>query len=224
MPQRSLHVGRRSTFLLGLAVSISLLANQTAVAAETGMHDSGCPAMEISDWGVLDYRTADPRQLHTVEKYHFTPEYEQLKSSKSAGNISYTLRRFQNHHRAMMAMVKLSLREKRPQPIGAQYSVDCYLTRAESIFPDDGMIKMIHGFYLIRSGRPEQGVEILEAARMLDQNNANLHYNLGLAYLELKRYNSAVESAHRAYSLGFPLPGLRDRLQRAGKWKSMPMK
>jgi hypothetical protein len=44
-------------------------------------------------------------------------------------------------------------------------------------------------------------------------------YNLGLAYVEIKRYPEALEAAHKAYALGFPLPGLRDRLKSVNAWK-----
>jgi tetratricopeptide (TPR) repeat protein len=51
-------------------------------------------------------------------------------------------------------------------------------------------------------------------------DDLNVHYNLGLAYFELKDYDQALEHAKRAYALGHPLPGLRDKLKRAGKWES----
>ena len=43
--------------------------------------------------------------------------------------------------------------------------------------------------------------------------------DLGLAYADLKQYDKALESAHRAYGAGFPLPGLKNKLKRAGKWR-----
>lgn len=219
MAYRSLDARKRFSFSVSAALLIVLGAAGTAAMAEPLADYSACPAMATSNWGVIDYRVVDPKQLSLVERFHFTPDIERLEAHDSAANISYTLRRFQNHHRALMAAMKLGLREKKRQPRGLAYSVDCYFARAESLFPDDEMVKVIHGLYLIRSGRQSLGVQVLEAARTLNENNANLHYNLGLAYLELKRYDSALQSAHRAYSLGFPLPGLRNRLKRAGKWR-----
>jgi hypothetical protein len=49
-------------------------------------------------------------------------------------------------------------------------------------------------------------------------NSANIHYNIGLTYLELNRFDEALRHAHTAYRLGFPLPGLKQKLQRVGKW------
>ena len=53
-------------------------------------------------------------------------------------------------------------------------------------------------------------------ALKLDQGNANIHYNLGLVYLDLKDYPKAREHAQRAYELGFALTGLRKRLEAGG--------
>ena len=33
------------------------------------------------------------------------------------------------------------------------------------------------------------------------------------------QYDKALASAHRAYGAGFPLPGLKNKLKRAGKWR-----
>ena len=46
------------------------------------------------------------------------------------------------------------------------------------------------------------------------------HYDLGLAYLDIRDYASANREAHAAYRLGYPLPGLRLRLERMGRWKA----
>ena len=34
----------------------------------------------------------------------------------------------------------------------------------------------------------------------------------------MKNYDKALSQAHKAYSLGFERPGLRDQLKAAGKW------
>jgi len=81
------------------------------------------------------------------------------------------------------------------------------------------MVKVIHGLYLIQIGKLDDAVAKLEKARELDSSNANVHYNLALAYFELRKYELSLASAHTAYAQGFPLPGLRDKLKRAGKWR-----
>lgn len=35
----------------------------------------------------------------------------------------------------------------------------------------------------------------------------------------MKDYDPALDNVHRAYRVGFPLPGLRNMLQRGEKWR-----
>jgi tetratricopeptide (TPR) repeat protein len=46
---------------------------------------------------------------------------------------------------------------------------------------------------------------------------AEIHYNLGLILIEMNLLDEAVQSARTAYELGYPLPGLRNRLARLGR-------
>lgn len=198
-----------------LALVASVAAGQDAVEV------MGCGSLQNA-YGPYDYRT-QKQKLKIVEKHHFGVTQENLtKKVGLASNIDYTLRASPNHHRALIAMIKLGLREKKSTLYGAAYSIECYMRRAEAFQPDDAMVKVIYGIYHLRHGQGKQAVEKLEAARALESQNANVHYNLGLAYIELGKYDEALASAQRAYALGFPLPGLRDKLQRAGKWKEPP--
>lgn len=192
-----------------------------AAQAQSKLEMMGCGSLQTA-YGPFDYRT-DKHKLGIVEKFHFGPEQENLTKTRGLGsNIDYTLHAFPNHHRALMAMMKLGFRDKTSQPHGAEQTVECYMMRAETFRPDDAMVKVIYGLYLMQSGRPKDAVGKLESARQIDSQNANVNYNLGLAYSDLKQYDKALESAHRAYAAGFPLPGLRDKLKRAGKWRDLP--
>jgi Tfp pilus assembly protein PilF len=101
----------------------------------------------------------------------------------------------------------------------ANYTVECYYDRAVRFRPDDGTVRMLYGSFLARNGKPQEAIAQLEEAEQLLGDNANLHYNMGLVYLDLKNYDKALSHAQRAYQLGFNLPGLRRRLQAAGKWQ-----
>jgi tetratricopeptide (TPR) repeat protein len=48
--------------------------------------------------------------------------------------------------------------------------------------------------------------------------SSEINYNLGLLLVDMKDYDSAVERAKRAYELGYPLPGLKNKLVRLDKW------
>jgi tetratricopeptide (TPR) repeat protein len=182
--------------------------------------EMGCGSLEFG-YGPYDYRSSKEK-LAVVERFHFTPKVENLlggENQVTAGaDLAYTLAASPNHHRALMAVMKLAEKEKRVKPLHMPYSVDCYFERAERFRPDDSMVKTIHGIYLIRSRKLQAGTEKLESALSQAGENANIYYNLGLAYFDLKQFDKSLESAHRAYALSFPLPGLRDKLKRAGKW------
>lgn len=121
-------------------------------------------------------------------------------------------------------MMNLSKKEKRDKPIGARYTVACWLDRAERFAPDDAMVKSLYGTFLLQKGDKTQGAKKLEEALELAGDNANIHYNLGLAYFDLKDYDKSLASAHKAYQMGFPLPGLRNKLEKAGHWRALPPK
>ncbi len=202
-----------------VCLSLPLVATGQTISADSTT--CGSLAKAPGGYGPFDYRVSKDK-LPLLVGYHFDRGVETLTKQKTGffgGDIDYTLRAFPNHHRALMAMINLGLKEKTQKPRGANYTVDCYLMRAEQYQPDDGMVKAIFGIYFLKHGRPNEAKGKLEEARSLASQDANVHYNLGLAYYQLKDHERALEAAHRAYALGFPLSGLRDMLKRAGKWQ-----
>jgi tetratricopeptide (TPR) repeat protein len=172
-------------------------------------------------YGPYDYRT-DKHLLTVVEVNHFDANVENLKCCKSAplgADIDYTLRAFPNHHRALLAMERLATKMKTDRPHLANYTVACYYERAVRFRPDDGIVRMLFANYLAKKGDPAEAIKHMEEVENNVGANANLHYNMGLVYADLKQYDKALEHAHLAYQLGFSLPGLRNKLQRAGKWR-----
>lgn len=178
-------------------------------------------------YGPYDYSNPDhrARYLPIVETAHFTTNVETLTRGQSSdnipGDIDYTLRAFPNHPRALDAMARWQLANGRP-PTARHYSADCYFVRAMTFKPDDGMVRMIYGIYLHKKGDYEGALLRYQEALELMPDSAEAHYNLGLLYTDLKRYREALDSARRAYALGYPLPGLQVRLRRAGVWSDQP--
>ncbi len=202
-----------SRLFLSMLLSGSL---NVAVADETA-----CGPL-TNGWGPYDYRSATPAQLANVEPFHFTPKVEALIEGETATlgwDIAWTLHSFPNHHRALRAMSRLGLREKREQLRGAKYSVECYFERAIRYSADDPVPYALHGLHLAKLGNPAAAERALDQSAALSSGDANLHYNLGLGYAELRLNDKALEHAKRAYDAGFPLPGLRDRLRKAGVWR-----
>ena len=200
-------------------LSIVLAAPATAATTAAGQD---CPAYVPHKPGG-DYTNADDREgLGVVEQFHFTPDVEKLIKGASGplgGDIGYTLDHFPNHHRALGAMTRLALRDKNRKPHGARYTIDCYFQRALGFRPKDAKVRSLFGSYLLALGQADAALEQLEQAALLEPDNPTSHYNLGLLYLKKKDYDKARASADKAYGMGFPLPGLKNKLVDAGQWR-----
>lgn len=192
-----------------------------AMAAHQGDHAWDCGNL-ANGYGPFDYRKATPEQKRLVEGAHFTAGVESLLQGhrgKIGADIDYTLRAFPNHPRALMAMVRLSEKEKRDRPDGARYTVECYFDRALRFAHDDPNVRLVYGIYFLRKNDARAALRQFEEAKALGLEDPNLDYNFGLAYFELGDYAKSQEHAQRAYALGFPLTGLREKLQAKGQWK-----
>lgn len=203
--------GRRVTTLAILAL--------TSVFSAQAQEMNACGSLENA-YGPFDYYV-DKDKLPVVERHHFTPNVEFLRkelTSTFGGDIDYTLRAFPNHPRALATMIRLGEREESERPRGANYTIYCYLDRAIRFRPEDGAARLMLGTYLVRHKRRSEATEHLEAAVRNAGENANLHYNLGLVLFDLQDYEKALWHAQKAYALGYDLPGLRKKLESAGKW------
>ena len=161
--------------------------------------------------------------LYLVEIAHFTPHVQELAKglgshhSTNANNLDYTLRAFPNHHKALWVMIRFYLNEGRPRfPQSVIPPAECYLQRAIKFRPKDAVLYMLYGIYLHLAGMPEKATSYYEKSLSLDSNLAEAHYNYGLLLVDEKKYKEALKQAKQAYELGYPLPGLRERLKEAG--------
>ena len=91
---------RKAYFMLALA----LFLTEAAYAADP------CGSLETA-FGPFDYRTASAHKKRIVETFHFTDSVENLVRGNTtkwvAGDISYVLRAFPNHIRALAAITEL---------------------------------------------------------------------------------------------------------------------
>jgi tetratricopeptide (TPR) repeat protein len=189
--------------------------------------DAGCGTAEDAAAGPYDYRTVKQKIRADVERNHFTRPVQMLQRGESrrtkggvGADISYTLHLMPNHPQALLAMMRLSEKEKVPRPQGARYPVACYFERAIGFVPDDYNMRVLYGVYLVRTGKAQEARGHLEFAADKAPDDANVQYNLGLAYFDMKDFDRSLEHARRAYELGFALPGLRRKLEAEGKWQS----
>jgi len=199
-----------------------LLMPSTAFAQQRVQQQHPCGSLQNA-YGPFDYRIyEDQVEIQRVDEHHFTPLVEALIKPMFqyfAGDFDYTLRASPNHHRALVSMSRYSLRVKNVQPPGAGRTVECYFDRAMRFAPDDMVVRMLHADYLLKlGGRTDEAVRRLDHVAGIAAENAFTHYNVGLLYFEAKAYDKALKHAHNAMGLGLTLPGLKTKLESAGRW------
>lgn len=214
-----------------IAASLLALAGassqaQDAVGICGGLGNSFGPFDYRDHAGSQDFKVNSNNPLRLVHTAHFRPEMEMLirggqgEKSDVGPEFDYTLRAFPNHHRALMALVRLSDKQQGAEkPKGMRYTVDCWFTRALQWRPDDVMVRMIYASYLGSRNRNNDAMEQLKVATSLAKDNALTHNNIGLIYFDLKAYDKALEQDHRATELGLARPTLRERLTAIGRWQ-----
>lgn len=201
------------TLALSLAAAPGLLRAQALTGACGDLANA---------YGPYDFRH-DRDKLSIVLGAHFKPEVEALirgtTSGTPGGDIDYTLRAIPNHPGALLAMIRLGVKEKTDLPKGVHYTVECWLERAIRFRSDDSVVRMIYATYLSERQRKPEAMKQLEAVEGLAKDNPFTHYNLGMIYADMKEYERALKQAHLAMELGFRQTALRDKLKAAGQWQ-----
>lgn len=201
-----------------LAAGLTGLASQAM--AQYAAPENPCGSLKNA-YGPFDYRTRRD-MLGIVEDAHFNQAAEMLVRPMGrhfGGDFDYTLRASPNHHRALVSLSRYAEKVKLTQIPDARYTVDCYFDRAMRFATDDLIVRMIYAGHLIRTKREADALVHLDyVAQKAAPDNPFTHYNLGLLYVEIKRYDKALPQAHAAMKLGLPRTELRDALKKAGKW------
>ncbi len=204
-----------------MAASLALLASLPASAQ---LEAAGCGSLQ-NGYGPFDYTNPIHfrDKLDIVERVHFDGGVENLRGHAAhplnlGGDIDYTLRAFPNHHRALYTMARYYLTKKQFNRGALRYTANCYFQRAMRFKPDDGVVRMVFGVYLYKNGDLDGSGQRFREALELSPNDAEVHYNLGLVLVETKKYEEALHHAKKAYELGHPMPGLRNKLKRVDAW------
>ncbi len=185
---------------------------------------NACGTLE-NHYGPYDYRKERTGKLRIVETSHFTPPIESLAASHrgrvdiDAQNLNYTLRTAPNHHRALVATMRLGTYLGKAQIQDMDYSIECFLERAVRFAPDDTVARALYAQYLGKIKRTQLAADILDDGLPYAEDNPLSTYNFGLIYFELGEHEKALLQAHRAMALGLPNTELADMLKRAGKWR-----
>jgi tetratricopeptide (TPR) repeat protein len=173
-----------------------------------------------------DYRShpsyARPEQLlRTVERYHLGLSQQRMRERaypQAFNEYEFILHQFPNHPQALLGMLELCKLAPQPKCMPTEF-----LERAIEVNPKAAGTYTVQGVYFTRIGKYPAAIDSYQIALSLQPDSANAHYNLGLAYFETKQYPLANEHAQKAYALGFPLPALREKLQREGQWKPIEL-
>lgn len=205
-------------------------ANDDKIQARSAYSYGICGDMR-HQYGPFDYTNYNhfTTKLPVVELNHFTYQVEALQKGITGsilGDLAYTILTFPNHHRALTSLSRFEfVVDDAKEQIEENLPVDCYFQHAIDFKPTDGVVRLIYGTYLHKKGMLERDQELLtnagvqyEVALDLMPNSADVHYNLGLYYLDTNKLNLALSHGHKAYELGFPLQGLKDKLKKRGVW------
>lgn len=196
-------------------------------------NEANCgPVANDDGVGPWDYRDpanhrpsgdAPKGRVKIVEGRHFTPQVERLESGKTgsvAGDISYTLKRFPNHPRALFAIskyVRLGGSLGRDEQ-GRLRNVECYFDRALRFAPDDPAVHMIFAIHLHLTHDMARAEQEYLKAESLAPDDVELKYNIGLYYFDAKNFEKALKYAKIAYKGEYPLSGLKEKLKSINKW------
>jgi Tfp pilus assembly protein PilF len=158
----------------------------------------------------------------TVERNHFTKPVATLQHGQTAPlprDIAFVLRYFPNHYLALNAMGRWQLMNKLDITDGENpvWTADCYFKRAIDFRPGDYKLHLLYAIYLHGAKRKEEAWQEYALAEENGADGAEFYYNRGLLGVDMGKLDQAQEDADRAYSMGAPLPGLRDKLARAQK-------
>ncbi len=203
----------------GIAICLLALTGLSQAASLCGELKNG--------YGPFDFRkrAENVDSFSLVENAHFTPDVENGVAGATGAlgaDLDYVLRAIPNHTRALATMAREGLKNKKVKIGGAKYPVECYFDRAIRFAPDDGAVRASYGNYLFSLGQTDTALKLFATAVSLQPEDATINYNTALAYLKKKDYENANKYAQKAYALGFPLPGLKNKLVEAGKWAPSP--
>lgn len=171
--------------------------------------------------GGLDYLdgSEDVRaRISLVERHHFTSDVESIRRGSTGPlpkDLEYTLRHIPNHYRALASYARWEQREPR-QARTRPRSAECYFQRAIAFRPQDPQLHMLLAVLYHRMKRSEEARAEYQRAEDMGLGSAELFYNRGLLEFDVGRLELSREYAIRAYGLGFPLPGLKDKLNSKG--------
>lgn len=203
----------------GLWAASSVYATRMIVVA-ISLTLSPAVVAQISDFDFYAPRTTahDIQRYDNVMSHHLAPGIEQTRLGQYTGALAhfeFILRYYSNQPQTLIALSELC--DKWKSPVCDQ-AADRWFRKAIDRNPGASQSYVVMAMHLHRKNKLDEAVKYYKQAIDLAPNSINAHYNLGLAYTDLKQFELANQHAQVAYSRGVTLPALRTRLQKVGKW------
>ncbi|GAB5450534.1 MAG: hypothetical protein Hals2KO_08620 [Halioglobus sp.] len=167
-------------------------------------------------------RPAIDGTLNLVENAHFPASVENLQHGATGSvmaDLDFLLLSFPNHHRGLNSSVRYSLKKKGWKNEKHGVPAECYLQRAMKYAPSDSIPFELYGYYMTKKGQPKLALGAYKRALKIRPKDVMLNYNTALLMAKQKQYDDAMKIARPLYDAGLTLPGLRNILVKAGKWK-----
>lgn len=206
-----LKLAKTSVALIGGILTLSAAAQANPCGS---LHQPG-------KYGPYDYRTAGAEQRSLVERAHFTQEVADLRKpvfQYFGPDLHYTLWAFPNHHRALMTLINLVLKEKSQQPKAMVFTSECYFERALRFTPDDMLARMIYALYLTTFNRKADALMQLDYVAEKTDDAPMTMYNVAKMYFDLEEYEKSRLAMKKAAKQGAPFVDLIEQLRKAGHW------
>lgn len=219
-------------FSIGLTLPIlTMLTASTAFGERINIDNSNCGIISgrlmggVDSLGPWDYTNPDTHvNLPRVEGSYFPPHVENLSTNPTQDAISAakTLRIYPNHHRALYTVMRYYREYPNLDSSNKLYTMECLFKRANFFAPKDPMVYMLNGmYYHWNSDFAGSKTKYLQAYE-LDPENPQVNYNLGLMYYDQGDYESSAKHAEIAYDGGYPLQGLRKKLNKLAMKETAP--
>lgn len=208
-----------------LAIFAGSLWTVRSVAFQDDARYSSCPSLRDDPTKINDYRSRNSTEFlkWSIEDNwvnHTGPAINRIQAGEVShgvmADLDFTLRGWPNHLLALKALIDYTLAG------GKQYEfplIKCYFAHAHRFMPDDVSVFTLEGYLHWKQGDLDQAEKLYLEALRIDESSADVHYNLGLLYFDRSEYEKALTHAQVAYAAGYPLPGLRRKLEEVGGWR-----
>lgn len=160
----------------------------------------------------------EARTLNNVMHHHFGPGRDRTAAGNFGAALSdfeFILNYFPNHPQVLVALSELC---EKWRTAACDLKAEQWFQRAITLNPSAGQSHVLQAMHYHRRNKLDEAVKSYKRALDVAPESLNAHYNLGLVYTDLKQYELANLHAQKSYALGAQYPGLRNRLQKAGKW------